>query len=80
MIRGTVTAQRYVHDILQPNVLPLMQRLPGAIFLQDNAGPHTARVSQDCLRTVTILSWPALFPDLSRIKYIWDNEQGIPRV
>ncbi|GFW09501.1 transposable element Tcb2 transposase [Trichonephila clavipes] len=37
-----MTAQRYVHDILQPHVLPLMQRLPGAIFQQDNARPHTA--------------------------------------
>ncbi|GFV49284.1 transposable element Tcb1 transposase [Trichonephila clavipes] len=43
-----MTAQRYVHDILQPHVLPLMQRLPGAIFQQDNTRPHTARVSQDC--------------------------------
>ncbi|GFU05488.1 transposable element Tcb2 transposase [Trichonephila clavipes] len=25
LILGTVTAQRYVHDILQPHVLPLMQ-------------------------------------------------------
>ncbi|GFT57938.1 uncharacterized protein TNCV_2768461 [Trichonephila clavipes] len=42
-----MTAQRYVHDILQPHVLPLMQRLPGAIFQQDNARPHTVKVSQD---------------------------------
>ncbi|GFX09424.1 transposable element Tcb2 transposase [Trichonephila clavipes] len=53
LIRGTMTAQRYVHDILQPHVLPLMQWLPEAIFQQDNARPHTARVSQDCLHTVT---------------------------
>ncbi|GFV58117.1 transposable element Tcb2 transposase [Trichonephila clavipes] len=45
LIRGTMTAQRYVHDILQPHVLPLMQRLPGAFFQQDNAQPYTARVS-----------------------------------
>ncbi|GFV80762.1 transposable element Tcb2 transposase [Trichonephila clavipes] len=34
LIHGTthMTAQRYVHVILQPHVLPLMQRLPGAIF------------------------------------------------
>ncbi|GFW91579.1 transposable element Tcb1 transposase [Trichonephila clavipes] len=32
LILGTMTAQWYVHDILQPHVLPLMQRLPGAIF------------------------------------------------
>ncbi|GFU23493.1 transposable element Tcb2 transposase [Trichonephila clavipes] len=32
LIRGTMTAYRYVHGILLPHVLPLMQRLPGAIF------------------------------------------------
>ncbi|GFW80202.1 transposable element Tcb2 transposase [Trichonephila clavipes] len=32
LIRGTMTAQRYVYDILQPHVLPLKQQLPGAIF------------------------------------------------
>ncbi|GFU48372.1 transposable element Tcb1 transposase [Trichonephila clavipes] len=32
LIHGTMTAQRYVHDILQPHVLPLMQRFPGAFF------------------------------------------------
>ncbi|GFV45153.1 transposable element Tcb2 transposase [Trichonephila clavipes] len=57
------TVQRYVHDILQPHVLPLMQRLPGAIFQQVNARPPTPRVLQDCLRTVTTLSWPARSPD-----------------
>ncbi|GFW37384.1 l-Fucosyltransferase [Trichonephila clavipes] len=50
-----MTAQRCVHDILQPHVLPLMQRLRGVSFQQDNARPHMARVSQDCLRTVTTL-------------------------
>ncbi|GFV37184.1 RNase H domain-containing protein [Trichonephila clavipes] len=73
LIRATMTAQRYVHDILQPHVLPLMQRLPGAIFQQDNAWPHTARVSQDCLRTATTLPWPARSPYLCPIEYIWDH-------
>ncbi|GFS48876.1 transposable element Tcb2 transposase [Trichonephila clavipes] len=59
LIRGTMTAQWYVHDILQPHVLLLMQRLPKAISQQDNAGSHTARVSQDCFCTVTTLPWPA---------------------
>ncbi|GFX39700.1 transposable element Tcb1 transposase [Trichonephila clavipes] len=48
-----------------------MQRLPGTIFQQDDAQRHTARVSQDCLRIVTTLSWPARFPDLSPIEHIW---------
>ncbi|GFW26493.1 transposable element Tcb1 transposase [Trichonephila clavipes] len=68
-----MTAQWYVHDILQPHVLLLMQRLPGAIFQQDNARSHTARVLQDCLRTVTTLPWPARSPDLSLIEHIWDH-------
>ncbi|GFY11340.1 transposable element Tcb1 transposase [Trichonephila clavipes] len=68
-----MTSQRYVHDILQPHVLPLMQRVPGATFQQNNARPHTARMSQACLRTVTTLPWPARSPDLSPIEHIWDR-------
>ncbi|GFT75470.1 hypothetical protein TNCV_4832851 [Trichonephila clavipes] len=30
------------------------------------------RVSQDCLHTVTTLSWPARSLDLSPIEHIWD--------
>ncbi|GFX07692.1 uncharacterized protein TNCV_4159611 [Trichonephila clavipes] len=42
LIRGTMTIQRYVHYILQPHVLPLLQRLSAAIFQQDNTRPQTA--------------------------------------
>ncbi|GFU69592.1 transposable element Tcb2 transposase [Trichonephila clavipes] len=55
LIRGTVTAQWYFHDILQSHMLPLLQRHPGAISQQDNSRPHAARISQDCLHTVTTL-------------------------
>ncbi|GFV68355.1 transposable element Tcb1 transposase [Trichonephila clavipes] len=68
-----MTAQWHVHDILQPHVLPLMQRLPGAILQQDNARFHTARVSQDCLRTVTTLPWPTHSSNVSPIEHIWDH-------
>ncbi|GFX91402.1 transposable element Tcb2 transposase [Trichonephila clavipes] len=71
-------------DILQPHGLPLMQRLPGAIFQQDNAWPHTARVSQDCLFTVTTIPSPARSSGMSPIEYIWDHlwdgKLGIRRV
>ncbi|GFV32257.1 transposable element Tcb1 transposase [Trichonephila clavipes] len=73
LIRGTMTVQWYVPDILQPYVLPLMQRLPGAIFQQDNAQPHTERVSQDCLHTVITLPWPTLSLDMSSIEHIWEH-------
>ncbi|GFX36202.1 low-density lipoprotein receptor-related protein 2 [Trichonephila clavipes] len=48
LISRTMMAQRYVHDILEPRVLPLNQWLPGAVFQQDNARPHTARLSPNC--------------------------------
>ncbi|GFS52923.1 transposable element Tcb2 transposase [Trichonephila clavipes] len=50
-----------------------MQRLPGVFFQQDNAWSHTARVLQDCLRTVTTLPWPARSKDLSPVEHIWDH-------
>ncbi|GFT15943.1 transposable element Tcb1 transposase [Trichonephila clavipes] len=73
LIHGTMTGQRYVHDILQPHVSPLIQRLPGAIFHQDNTRPHTARVSQDYLNNITTLPWSARSPHLSPIEHIWDH-------
>ncbi|GFY33847.1 transposable element Tcb1 transposase [Trichonephila clavipes] len=45
VLRGTLTGQRYVDDILRPHVGPFLNGLPGAIFQQDNARPHTARVA-----------------------------------
>ncbi|GFT62298.1 transposable element Tcb1 transposase [Trichonephila clavipes] len=78
-----MTAQWYVHGILQPHALPLMQPLQGAIFQQDNAQPHTARLSQDHLRTVTSLPWPARSSSLSQSSIsgiIWDGELDISRI
>ncbi|GFU55992.1 transposable element Tcb1 transposase [Trichonephila clavipes] len=50
VMRETLTGQCYVDDILRPHVGPFLNGLPGAIFQQDNARPHTARVAQDSLR------------------------------
>ncbi|GFV08882.1 transposable element Tcb2 transposase [Trichonephila clavipes] len=72
-IHETRAAQRYVHYILQPHALSLIQRLLEAIFQQDNARPRTQRVSQDCLRTDTTLPLPVRSPDLSPIEHIWDH-------
>ncbi|GFX94551.1 transposable element Tcb2 transposase [Trichonephila clavipes] len=57
---------------LPPHVLPLMQRLPGAIFEQDNVHSHTTRASQDCDHTVNTLPRPARSFDLSPIEHISD--------
>ncbi|GFX15685.1 transposable element Tcb1 transposase [Trichonephila clavipes] len=73
VMRGTLTGQRYVDDILRPHVGPFLNGLPGAIFQQDNALPHTARVAQDFLRNFQTLPWPARSPDLSPVEYVWDQ-------
>ena len=45
------------------------------VFQQDNARPHSARVTQDFLRdnNVTVLEWPPYSPDLSPIEHPWDQ-------
>ncbi|GFW29882.1 transposable element Tc1 transposase [Trichonephila clavipes] len=58
VMRGTLTGQRYVDDILRPLVGPFLNSLPGAIFQEDNARPHTARVAQDFLRHFQTFPWP----------------------
>ncbi|GFU05928.1 transposable element Tcb1 transposase [Trichonephila clavipes] len=56
VMRGTLTGQRYVDDILRPHVGPFLNGHSGAIFQQDNARPHTAKVAQDFLRPDAIVS------------------------
>ncbi|GFV38321.1 transposable element Tcb2 transposase [Trichonephila clavipes] len=52
---------------------PFLNGLPGAIFQQDNARPHTARVSQDFLRHFQTLPWPIRPLDLSPLEHVWDQ-------
>ncbi|GFT92618.1 HTH_Tnp_Tc3_2 domain-containing protein [Trichonephila clavipes] len=44
--------------------------LPGTIFEQDNARPHTARVTQDFLRNFQTLPWPVRSPDFSPVEHV----------
>ncbi|GFV31271.1 transposable element Tcb1 transposase [Trichonephila clavipes] len=75
VMRGTLTGQRYVDDILRPYVGPFLNGLPGAIFQQDNAPPHTARVAQDFLRHFLTLPWSARLPDLSPVEHVLDQQE-----
>ncbi|GFX56146.1 transposable element Tcb2 transposase [Trichonephila clavipes] len=70
VMRLTLTGHRYVDDILRPHVGPFLKGLPGAIFQQDNARPHTARVAQDFPRHFQTLSWPSCSPELSPVEYV----------
>ncbi|GFW82209.1 transposable element Tcb2 transposase [Trichonephila clavipes] len=52
---------------------PFLYGLPGAIFQQNSARPHTAKGAQDFLRHFQTIQWPARFPDLSPVKHVWDQ-------
>ncbi|UYV70155.1 hypothetical protein LAZ67_7002015, partial [Cordylochernes scorpioides] len=72
VIPGTLTAQRYVDDIQRPGLLRFLSHHPGLTFQQDNARPHTSRVTMDCLQSCRNLPWSARSPDLSPIEHFWD--------
>ncbi|GFX51406.1 transposable element Tc1 transposase [Trichonephila clavipes] len=72
-MRGTLTGQHYVDDILRPYVGPFLKGPPGAIFQQNNARPLTARVAQDFLHHFQTLPWPTHSPDLSPVEPVWDQ-------
>ncbi|GFU12989.1 uncharacterized protein TNCV_1457171 [Trichonephila clavipes] len=73
VMRGALTGQRYVDDILRTHVGPFLNGLPGAIFQQDNARLHTAIFALDFLRHFQTLPWPAHSPDLSPFEHVWDQ-------
>ncbi|UYV65367.1 hypothetical protein LAZ67_3004081 [Cordylochernes scorpioides] len=50
-IQGTMTAQRYVDDVLRLVTLPYLQGVPNALYQQENARPYTACISQQA-RTI----------------------------
>ncbi|GBL73702.1 hypothetical protein AVEN_230693-1 [Araneus ventricosus] len=67
--------QSYIR-VLELNIRPSVQRLLCRklyLFQQDNARPHTAKITKTWLRTkcVPVLEWLAASSDLSPIENIW---------
>ena len=73
-IEGNLNSNRYIREVLQPEILSLFQATPHAIFQQDNARPHLARIVQTFFqrRRVSLLPWPVLSPNMSPIEHVWD--------
>ncbi|GBN48905.1 Transposable element Tcb1 transposase [Araneus ventricosus] len=72
---GTIKAPDYIR-VLEVNLRPPVQRLFDTkryIFQQDNARPHTAKITKTWLRTkrVPVLEWPTAGPDFSPIENTW---------
>ncbi|UYV69373.1 hypothetical protein LAZ67_6003354 [Cordylochernes scorpioides] len=70
---GNLNSQRCISEVLKPFVLPYLQGLPTAIFQQDNARLHVARIVQRFFvnRQIDLLPWPCRSPDLSPIENMW---------
>lgn len=74
IINGKLNAHRYIDEILRPIALPFLNRDEATIYQQDNARPHSARITKHFLAEskMPILEWPARSPDLSIIEHVWD--------
>ncbi|GFW41109.1 uncharacterized protein TNCV_415181 [Trichonephila clavipes] len=58
-ITGTLSSQRYISEVLEPVILPYLQDFATAIFEQDNAQPHVARIVNRFFLQIELLSWLA---------------------
>ncbi|GFT62287.1 hypothetical protein TNCV_4716981 [Trichonephila clavipes] len=72
-IAGTLNRQRYISEVLEPVDLPYLQGLATALFQQDNARPHVARIVQRFFvnHQIELLPWPTRSLDLSPIENMW---------
>ncbi|GFU93004.1 transposable element Tc1 transposase [Trichonephila clavipes] len=71
---GNLNSNRYVHEVLQPEVVPFLQGIHGAVFQQDNTRPHVAKTVRDfcSAQHMQLLPWPAYSPNMSPIEHVWD--------
>ena len=75
VVPGNLTDRRYIDGILRPYIVPYLRQMgQNAIFQDDNARLHRARIVDDFLRQnfVERLEWPPMSPDLSCIEHLWD--------
>ncbi|KAJ8872507.1 hypothetical protein PR048_026113 [Dryococelus australis] len=73
-VEGSLNSDRYIREVLELEVLPLLQATPLAIFQKDNAWPHVARNVQAFFneRRIQLLPWPARSPHMLPIEHVWD--------
>ncbi|GFV71733.1 transposable element Tc1 transposase [Trichonephila clavipes] len=73
-IEGNLNSNRYVREVLQPEVIPFLHDIPGAIFHQHNARSHASKTVRDFYsdQHMQLLPWPAYSTDMSPIEHVLD--------
>ena len=58
---------------MEPEVLPLLRRILGVVFRQDNDRVHVSQTAQVFFNAqqATLLPWQAYSPDMSPIEHVW---------
>ncbi|GFX41804.1 transposable element Tcb1 transposase [Trichonephila clavipes] len=59
-IEGKLNSNRYVREVLQPEVVPFLQGITGVIFQQDKARSHIAKTVRNfcSAQRMQLLPWP----------------------
>ena len=74
IVEGNLTGQRYIDQILTTVVIPYIGDMgKDAVFMDDNAHPHRARIMDTCLRQQEWTGQHACSPDLNPIEHVWDQ-------
>ena len=74
IVDGNLNSRRYIDEILRPVVVPYIQNMgQGALFQDDNARPHRARIVDAYLQQEQFIrvDWQACSLDLSMLGISW---------